>query len=99
MNNVQANILFAQGRLTTVIALSCTCLPSVSSSVYWIFFGDDDPDLPHRCTHHVHLGAAPADRTQPEPLPGHRVPALKLVAGVGIASTVAAFLIGFVPPS
>jgi putative glutamate/gamma-aminobutyrate antiporter len=97
INNVQKNILYSQGIVTTVIALLYVFLPSVNS-VYWIF---------SVMTTQIYLimyvllfvSAIRLRRTQPDHPRGYRVPALNLVAGVGIAATVAAFVIGFVPPS
>jgi glutamate:GABA antiporter len=97
VNNVQQNILFAQGILTTVIALLYVFIPSVSST-YWIF---------SVMTTQIYLimyvlmfiSVLRLRKTQPDTPRGYRVPAIKVVVGVGITSTIAAFLIGFVPPS
>jgi glutamate:GABA antiporter len=97
VNNVQKNILFTQGIITTVIALMYVFLPSVNS-VYWIF---------SVMTTQIYLimyvlmfvSVLRLRKSQPDTPRGYRVPALPLVAGVGMASTIAAFLIGFVPPS
>lgn len=96
-NNVQIVILYAQAIVTTVIALLFALLPSVQS-VYWIF----------SCmTTQIYLimyvlmfvAALRLRRIAPDHPRGYRAPFLPVLVGVGIASTLAAFAIGFVPPS
>ena len=97
VNDVQKNILFSQGILTTLIALMYVFLPSVNS-VYWIF---------SVMTTQIYLimyvlmfvAAMRLRKKQPDHPRGYRAPWLNVVASVGIISTVAAFVIGFVPPS
>ena len=96
-HGIQVNILFAQGIIVTIIALLFALIPNVSS-VYWIF---------SVITTQVYLimyflmfiSAMRLRRTQPDHPRGYRAPILPVLAVVGLASSVAAFLIGFVPSS
>ncbi|MEV4442995.1 APC family permease [Streptomyces sp. NPDC049577] len=95
-HGVQRNILVAQGALTTVIALLYAFVPDVSSA-YWIF---------SVVTTQIYLvvyllmfaAAVRLRKSRPDHPRGFRVPALRLVAGVGFAASAAALCIGFVPP-
>jgi amino acid transporter len=94
---IQVNILVAQGMVTTVIALLYAFIPDVSSA-YWIL---------SVMTTQVYLivyllmfvAAIRLRRNQPDVPRGYRAPMLPLLCVVGFISSVAAFLIGFVPPS
>jgi amino acid transporter len=94
---VQQNILVAQGLVTTVIALAYAFIPDVSSA-YWIF---------SVITTQVYLimyllmfvAAVRLRRSQPDHPRGYRAPMLVALCGVGFAASLAALLIGFVPPS
>ncbi len=94
---IQVNILFAQGIIVTVIALLFALIPNVSS-VYWIF---------SVITTQVYLimyflmfiSAMRLRRSQPDHPRGYRAPMLFVLAIVGLVSSMAAFLIGFVPSS
>ncbi|GIM95953.1 APC family permease [Paractinoplanes toevensis] len=94
---VQQNILVTQGLVTTVIALAYAFIPDVSS-VYWIF---------SVITTQVYLivyllmfvAAVRLRRTQPDHPRGYRAPMLVGLCGVGFAASLAALLIGFIPPS
>jgi glutamate:GABA antiporter len=96
-HGVQQNILVAQGAVTTVIALAYAFIPNVSSA-YWIF---------SVITTQVYLivyllmfvAAVRLRRTQPDHPRGFRAPALVTLCVVGFLASVAALLIGFVPPS
>jgi putative glutamate/gamma-aminobutyrate antiporter len=96
-HGVQQNILVTQGLLTTVIALAYAFIPDVSS-VYWIF---------SVITTQVYLimyllmfvAAVRLRRSQPDHLRGYRAPMLTALCGIGFAASLAALLIGFVPPS
>jgi glutamate:GABA antiporter len=96
-NGVQQNILVAQGIVTTVIALGYALVPSVSSA-YWIF---------SVITTQVYLimyllmfvAAVRLRRKEPDHPRGYRAPMLIGLCGVGFAASLAALLIGFVPPS
>jgi amino acid transporter len=94
---IQVNILVCQGALTTVIALLYAFIPDVSSA-YWIL---------SVMTTQVYLvvyllmfvAAVKLRRDQPDHPRGYRAPMLPLLCVVGFVSSIAAFLIGFVPPS
>jgi glutamate:GABA antiporter len=96
-HGVQQNILVTQGLITTVIALGYALIPDVSSA-YWIF---------SVITTQVYLimyllmfvAAARLRRRQPEHPRGYRAPMLAGLCGVGFAASLAALLIGFIPPS
>jgi len=96
-NGVQQNILVAQGVVTTLIGLGYALVPSVSSA-YWIF---------SVITTQVYLimyllmfvAAVQLRRKDPDHPRGYRAPMLVGLCGVGFAASLAALLIGFVPPS
>jgi amino acid transporter len=96
-NGVQQNILVAQGIVTTVIGLGYALIPNVSSA-YWIF---------SVITTQVYLimyllmfvAAVRLRRNDPDHARGYRAPMLTALCGVGFAASLAALLIGFVPPS
>jgi glutamate:GABA antiporter len=96
-HGVQQNIMVAQGLVTTVIALMYAFIPNVSSS-YWIF---------SVITTQVYLimyllmfvAAVRLRRKEPDHPRGYRAPMLVGLCGVGFAASLAALLIGFVPPS
>jgi amino acid transporter len=96
-HGVQQNILVTQGIITTVIALLYAFIPDVSST-YWIF---------SVITTQVYLimyllmfvAAARLRRRQPDHPRGYRAPLLIGLCGVGFAASLAALLIGFIPPS
>ncbi|MFE5485926.1 APC family permease [Streptomyces sp. NPDC056527] len=94
---VQQNILVTQGVVTSVIALMYALIPNVSS-VYWIF---------STITTQVYLivyllmfvAAMRLRKLQPDHPRGYRVPAIGLICTVGLLASLAALVIGFVPPS
>ena len=94
---VQVNILVAQGILTTGLALLFAFSAAVSNA-YWIFM---------TITTSVYLlmylsmfvAAYNLRKRQPDHPRGYRAPALGLLCAVGFVSSLAAVLIGFVPPS
>ncbi|MFI6870470.1 APC family permease [Nocardia sp. NPDC050406] len=96
-HGVQQNMLVAQGVVTTLLALLYAFIPDVSSA-YWIL---------SVITTQVYLimyvlmfvAAVRLRRDQPDHPRGYRAPMLVALCGIGIASSIAAFLIGFVPPS
>ncbi|MFE7719197.1 APC family permease [Nocardia rhizosphaerihabitans] len=96
-HGVQQNMLVAQGIFTTLIALLYAFIPNVSSA-YWIL---------SVITTQVYLimyvlmfaAAAKLRRDDPDHPRGYRAPALFVLCGLGAASSIAAFTIGFVPPS
>ncbi|MVU79261.1 amino acid permease [Nocardia sp. ET3-3] len=96
-HGVQQNMLVAQGVVTTLLALLYAFIPDVSSA-YWIL---------SVITTQVYLimyvlmfvAAIRLRRNQPDHPRGYRAPALVALCGLGTAASIAAFLIGFVPPS
>lgn len=96
-HGVQQNILVAQGLLTTVIALLYAFIPDVSSA-YWIF---------SVITTQVYLimyllmfvAAVRLRRKEPDHPRGYRAPMLVGLCGIGFSASLAALLVGFVPPS
>ncbi|WP_410874303.1 APC family permease [Nocardia sp. A7] len=96
-HGVQQNMLVAQGGFTTLIALLYAFIPNVSSA-YWIL---------SVITTQVYLimyvlmfaAAAKLRKNDPDHPRGYRAPALMALCGLGAASSIAAFTIGFVPPS
>jgi amino acid transporter len=96
-NGIQQNILVAQGLVTTVIALLYAFIPDVSSA-YWIF---------SVITTQVYLimyllmfvAAVRLRRKHPNHPRGYRAPMLVALCGVGFTASLAALLIGFIPPS
>jgi glutamate:GABA antiporter len=96
-HGVQQNILVAQGLLTTVIALLYAFIPDVSST-YWIF---------SVITTQVYLimyllmfvAAVRLRRKEPDHPRGYRAPMLVGLCGIGFSASLAALLVGFIPPS
>ena len=94
---IQMHILIAQGVVTTLIGMLYAFLPSVSSA-YWIF---------SVMTTQVYLimyvlmfvAARNLRRNQPDHPRGYTAPHLGVWCWVGGLASVAAILIGFVPPS
>ncbi|WP_203992617.1 APC family permease [Virgisporangium aurantiacum] len=96
-HGVQQNILVTQGVVTTVIAMAYAFIPDVSSA-YWIF---------SVITTQVYLimyllmfvAAVKLRRKHPDHPRGYRAPMLVGLCGIGFAASLAALLIGFIPPS
>ncbi|MFP3712776.1 APC family permease [Puerhibacterium sp. TATVAM-FAB25] len=96
-HGVQQNILVTQGVITTVIALGYALIPNVSSA-YWIF---------SVITTQVYLimyllmfvAAARLRRNDPDHPRGYRAPMLVTICVVGFVASLAALLVGFIPPS
>jgi amino acid transporter len=96
-HGVQQNILVAQGLVTTAIALLYAFIPDVSST-YWIF---------SVITTQVYLimyllmfvAAVRLRRKEPDHPRGYRAPMLVGLCGIGFAASLAALLVGFIPPS
>jgi len=94
---IQTHILYAQGVTTTIIGLAYALIPSVSSA-YWIF---------SVMTTQVYLimyvlmfvAAVRLRRDQPDHPRGYKAPALRTWSWIGGVASIAAILIGFVPPS
>jgi len=94
---VQENILVVQGLVTTVIALMFVLIPAVSSA-YWIFM-----TISTQAYLIVYflmfIAAVRLRKSQWDHPRGYRAPLLTTMCVVGFASSAAAFLIGFIPPS
>jgi glutamate:GABA antiporter len=96
-HGVELRILAAQGAVITLIALLYAFIPSVSHA-YWIFVA---------MATQVYLimyvlmfvAAMNLRRRQPDHPRGYRAPALGLMCLLGVASSVAALVIGFIPPA
>lgn len=96
-NGVQQNLLVTQGVITSIIALGYALIPNVSSA-YWIF---------SVITTQVYLimyllmfvAAVRLRRLHPDHPRGYRAPILVALCGVGFAASLAALLVGFIPPS
>jgi len=94
---IEVRILAAQGAVITVIALLYAFSPDVSRA-YWIFTA---------MATQVYLimyvlmfvAAIRLRRSQPGHARGYQAPALGLLCAVGIVASVAALVIGFIPPS
>jgi amino acid transporter len=96
-NGVQVRILVAQGVVITLIGLLYALVPSVSRA-YWTFAA---------LATEVYLimyvlmfvAARNLRRRQPEHARGYRAPALSTICVVGMLASVAACVIGLLPPS
>jgi glutamate:GABA antiporter len=96
-HGIEMRILAAQGAVITLIALLYAFIPSVSHA-YWIFVA---------LATQVYLimyvlmfiAAIRLRRAQPDHPRGYRAPALGLLCVLGATSSVAALVIGFIPPA
>jgi amino acid transporter len=94
---VEVRIIAAQGAVITLIALLYAFIPSVSHA-YWIFTA---------MATQVYLimyvlmfaAAIRLRRAQPDHARGYKAPALGVLCLLGIVASVAALVIGFIPPS
>jgi glutamate:GABA antiporter len=94
---IEVRIIATQGAVITVIALLYAFIPGVSSA-YWIFAA---------MATQVYLimyvlmfiAALRLRRLQPDRARSYRAPALGLLTVLGVLSSVAALVIGFVPPA
>ena len=94
---IQLHILIAQGVVITVIGFVYALIPSVNSA-YWVFAA---------MATQVYLimyvlmfiAATKLRRSQPDHPRGYRAPALGLLCLLGAVSSVAALVIGFIPPA
>jgi amino acid transporter len=94
---IQLHILAAQGVVITIIGVLYALVPTVSSA-YWI--------LAVMATQVylimyvlMFISAVRLRRTQPNHPRGYKAPALFVQCALGAVASVAAFAIGFVPPS
>src|SRR5581483_3853575 len=96
-NGVQLRILVAQGAIITLIGLLYALVPTISRA-YWMFAA---------LATEVYLimyvlmfvAAKRLRRRAPEHERGYRAPGLPIICGVGAAASVAAGVVGFLPPS
>ena len=96
-HGIEVRIIAAQGTVITLIALLYAFIPSVSHA-YWIFAA---------MATQVYLimyvlmfiAAIKLRRSQPDHPRGYRAPALGLLCLLGAVSSVAALVIGFIPPA
>jgi len=96
-NGVQLRILVAQGAVITVIGLLYALIPTVSRA-YWIFVALATEVY---LIMYVLMFAAARNlrRRQPEHPRGYRAPALLTISLVGVLASVAAAIVGLLPPS
>jgi len=94
---IEVRILTAQGAVITVIALLYAFIPSVSHA-YWIFavMATQVYLIMYVL---MFIAAVRLRRSQPNHTRGYRAPALGLLCLLGAISSVAALMIGFIPPS
>jgi glutamate:GABA antiporter len=94
---IEVRILAAQGVVITVIALLYAFIPSVSHA-YWVFavLATQVYMIMYVL---MFIAAMRLRRSQPGHPRGYRAPALGLLCLLGTVSSVAAFVIGFIPPS
>jgi glutamate:GABA antiporter len=94
---IEVRILAAQGTVITVIALLYAFIPDVSRA-YWIF-AVMATQIYLVMYVLMFIAAIRLRRTQPDHTRGYKAPALRLLCLVGAVSSVAALVIGLVPPS
>jgi glutamate:GABA antiporter len=94
---IEVRILAAQGTVITVIALLYAFIPDVSRA-YWIF-AVMATQVYLVMYVLMFIAAIRLRRTQPDHTRGYKAPALRLLCLVGAVSSVAALVIGLVPPS
>src|SRR6516225_2566858 len=94
---IDVRILAAQGAVITVIALLYDFIPSVSRA-YWIF-ATMATQVYLIMYVLMFIAAMRLRRSQPDHARGYRAPALGPLCLLGTASSVAALVIGFIPPS
>jgi glutamate:GABA antiporter len=94
---IEVRILAAQGAVITLIALLYAFIPSVSHA-YWIFavMATQVYLIMYVL---MFLAAIRLRRSQPDHPRGYRAPALRVLCLLGAVSSVAALVIGFVPPA
>jgi amino acid transporter len=94
---IEVRIIAAQGTVITLIALLYAFIPSVSHA-YWIFavMATQVYLIMYVL---MFIAAVRLRRSQPDHPRGYRAPALSLLCLVGAVSSVAALVIGFIPPA
>ena len=96
-HGIEVRILAAQGAVITVIALLYAFLPSVSHA-YWIFAAMATQVYLIMYVL-IFIAAVRLRRSRPDQQRGYRAPALGLLCLAGGVSSVAALVIGFIPPA
>jgi glutamate:GABA antiporter len=96
-HGIEVRIIAAEGVVITLIALLYAFIPSVSHA-YWIFtvLATQVYLIMYVL---MFIAAMRLRRSQPDHPRGYRAPALGLLCVVGAVSSVAALVIGFIPPS
>jgi amino acid transporter len=94
---IEVRIIAAQGVVITLIAVLYAVLPSVSHA-FWIFtvLATQVYLIMYVL---MFIAAIRLRRSQPDHPGGYRVPALPLLCVLGTVSSVAALVIGFIPPA
>jgi amino acid transporter len=96
-NGVQLHILFAQGLIITLIGVLYAVVPAVSRA-YWVFAALATEV--YLITYVLmFIAAINLRRRQPEHPRGYRAPALLAICVVGTLASVAASVVGLLPPS
>jgi glutamate:GABA antiporter len=96
-NGVQLHILFAQGLIITLIGVLYAVVPAVSRA-YWVFAALATEV--YLITYVLmFIAAISLRRRQPEHPRGYRAPALLAICVVGMLASVAASVVGLLPPS
>jgi len=96
-HGIEVRIIAAQGVVITLIAVLYAVIPSVSHA-YWVFTALATQVYLIMYVL-VFIAAIRLRRSQPDHQYGYRAPALGLLCLTGIISSVAALVIGFIPPS
>ena len=94
---IEVRIIAAEGVVVTLIAVLYAFIPSVSHA-YWIFAAMATQVYLIMYVL-MFLAAIRLRRSQPDHPRGYRAPALGLLCLLGAVSSVAALVIGFIPPS
>ncbi|HUA29340.1 MAG TPA: APC family permease [Streptosporangiaceae bacterium] len=94
---IEIRILAAQGTVITLIAVLYAFIPSVSRA-YWIF-AVMATQIYLIMYVLMFIAAIRLRRSQPDRARGYRVPALGVLTVLGVVSSAAALVIGFVPPA
>ncbi len=96
-NGVQSSILILQGILVTVLSLLYIVVPDVSAA-FWMLSA-----IAAQMYLIIYLfmfsAALKLRKSQPNVKRGYRAPAIHFWAGLGIAASLSALIIGFVPPT
>lgn len=94
---VQEGILVVQAVVVTLLALAFVVIPNVSTAFFTLVDMAAALYLIMYCL--MFASAIVLRRTKPHVERSYRVPAMNLVAGVGFIASLAALVLGFVPPA